>query len=204
MTEAVAASKTRGRPRDPALDTAIMAAALDLFVAHGITGMSIEQVARRAGVGKPTIYRRWSTKERLVADAIEAHVGAELRWPTREEIDQVAPQDIVRRNISAAARTATDPQFRAMVAQIYGSAVSHPLLMQTYWTHYIKPRRDLAVALLRRAQADGIVAADADVDVLVDMLAGGVIYRVLQPNPPTVRQMKRYLEAAYRQVGLLR
>jgi hypothetical protein len=39
--------------------------------------------------------------------------------------------------------------------------------------------------------------------VLVDMLGGAVTYRVLQPNPPTVRQMQRYLEAAYRQVGLL-
>ncbi|HEX2214752.1 MAG TPA: TetR-like C-terminal domain-containing protein, partial [Mycobacterium sp.] len=81
--------------------------------------------------------------------------------------------------------------------------VSHPLLMQTYWTHYIMPRRELTKALLRRAQSDGNVASDADLDVLVDMLAGAVAYRVLQPNPPTARQMKRYLESAYRQVGLL-
>jgi hypothetical protein len=47
------------------------------------------------------------------------------------------------------------------------------------------------------------VAPDADLDVLVDMLAGGATYRVLQPNPPSARQMKRYLEAAYQQVGLL-
>ena len=66
------ATASRGRPRDPALDSAILTAALELFVTHGITGMSIEQVAKRAGVGKPTIYRRWSTKELLVADAIEA------------------------------------------------------------------------------------------------------------------------------------
>ena len=56
--------------------------------------------------------------------------------------------------------------------------------------------------MLQRAQADGTVARDADLDVLVDMLAGAVTYRVLQPNPPNVRQMKRYLESAYRQVGL--
>ena len=69
---------TRGRPRDPALDTVILTAALELFIAHGIAGMSIEQVAKRAGVGKPTIYRRWSTKERLVADAIAALVGTDI------------------------------------------------------------------------------------------------------------------------------
>jgi AcrR family transcriptional regulator len=193
----------RGRPRDPALDTAILNAALELFIAHGIASMSIEQVAKRAGVGKPTVYRRWSTKESLVADAIALLVGADLQWPSQDEIDATPAHELVRRNLAAAARTAADPQFRALVAQIYGSAVTHPLLMQTYWTHYIVPRRRLVVALLERAQREGAVAADADLDVLIDMLAGAVTYRVLQPNPPTERQMRRYLESAYRQVGLL-
>ena len=182
---------------------AILAAALQVFLESGISGLSIEQVAKRAGVGKPTIYRRWSTKEQLVADAIESHVGSDITWPTREEISAVAPQVLVRRNIEAAAATAADPMFRALVAQIYGSAVTHPLLMKTYWDHYIRPRRDLAVAMLERTQAEGSVAEDADLEVLVDMLAGAVTYRVLQPDPPTPRQMRRYLEAAYRQVGLL-
>lgn len=193
----------RGRPRDRSLDTAILTAALDLFIEHGIVGMSIEQVAKRAGVGKPTVYRRWSNKEQLVADAIETFVATGVRWPLREEIDAVSPQELIRRNIDAAARTAADATFRALVAQIYGSAVTHPLLMQTYWDHYIAPRRTLAVAMLRRAQTSGSVPPDADLDVLVDMLAGAVTYRVLQPNPPTLRQMRRYLESAYRQVGLL-
>jgi AcrR family transcriptional regulator len=193
----------RGRPRDPALDTAILNAALDLFIAHGIAGMSIEQVARNAGVGKPTVYRRWSTKERLVADAIAVLVGGDLHWPVPEEIEATPPHELVRRNVDAAARTAADPKFRALIAQVYGSAVTHPLLMQTYWTHYIVPRRKLVTALLQRAQADGTVAPNADLDVIIDMLAGAVAYRVLQPNPPTLRQMKRYLESAYRQVGLL-
>jgi AcrR family transcriptional regulator len=200
VTELIAG---RGRPRDPNLDSVILTAALELFIAHGIAGMSIEQVAKRAGVGKPTVYRRWSTKERLVADAIEAHVATDIHWPTSEEIDATPRHDIVRRNVAAAARTAADPKFRALVAQIYGSAITHPLLLQSYWTHYILPRRTLTIALLRRAQADGAVAPDADLDVLVDMLAGGATYRVLQPNPPSARQMKRYLEAAYQQVGLL-
>ena len=193
----------RGRPRDTAIDGAVLAVALELFIAHGIAGMSIEQVAKRAGVGKPTIYRRWATKERLVADAIESHVGSDLQWPDHDEIEAVAPRELVRRNVAAAARTAADPNFRALVAQIYGSAVTNPLLMQTYWTHYIAPRRALVISMLERAQADGDLAADADLEVLVDMLAGAVTYRVLQPNPPNARQMKRYLESAYRQVGLL-
>ncbi|GAS85913.1 TetR/AcrR family transcriptional regulator [Mycolicibacterium brisbanense] len=193
----------RGRPRDPAVDTAILTAALDLFIEQGISAMSMEQIAKRARVGKPTLYRRWSTKEALVADAIETLVTADVTWPTNDEIASTPTHQLVERNIAAAAATAADPRFRALVAQIYGSAVTHPLLMQTYWTHYIQPRRALAVAMLRRAQADGRIAPNTDLEVLVDMLAGGVTYRVLQPDPPSRTQMKRYLEAAYRQVGLL-
>jgi AcrR family transcriptional regulator len=193
----------RGRPRDPAVDAAILTAALDLFIEQGISAMSVEQIAKRAGVGKPTLYRRWSTKEALVADAIESLVGADVTWPTRDEIDATPTHQLVERNIAAAARTVADPRFRALIAQVYGSAVTHPLLMQTYWTHYVQPRRELAIAMLRRARADGRIAPDTDLEVLVDMLAGGVTYRVLQPDPPTAKQMKRYLQAAYRQAGLL-
>ena len=146
----------RGRPRDPALDTAILTAALDLFVEHGIAGMSIEQVARRAGVGKPTVYRRWSSKEQLVADAIEAFVATGVQWPSREEIDAVGPQELIRRNIDTAARTSADRTFRALVAQIYGSAVTHPLLMRTYWDHYVGPRRALAIAMLAASSKRGL------------------------------------------------
>ncbi|MDQ2638105.1 MAG: TetR/AcrR family transcriptional regulator, partial [Actinomycetota bacterium] len=189
--------------RDPTRDAAILDAALEMFIEHGITATSIEQIAKRAGVGKPTVYRRWSSKEQLVADAIEAHVGGEIDWPIAEQIAAIPVDELVRRNIAGAARTAADPRFRALVAAIFGSAVSHPLLMQTYWTHYIVPRRALTIAMLARAQADGAVAPDADLDVIVDMLAGAVTYRVLQPDPPNFSQMKRYLTAAYRQVGLL-
>ena len=194
----------RGRPRDPALDAAILDAALELFAAHGIAGMSIEQVAKRAGVGKPTIYRRWSNKEDLVSEAIGARVGADMQWPSRDEIHSASVEDLVRGNLDAAARTAAEPTFRALVAQIYGSAVTHPTLMRTYWESYIEPRRAIVTAMLRRLQTEGVVAPDADLDVLIDMMAGAVTYRVLQPDPPTRPQMERYLESVYRQVGLLR
>lgn len=193
----------RGRPRDSALDKAILAAALELFVAKGISGTSVEGVAKLAGVGKPTVYRRWSSKELLVCDAIEAVVANGVGWPTHEEINAIGPRELIRRNIDAAVRTASEPGFRALLAQVLGSAVTHPKLMQTYWDHYIAPRRELAIAMLERARAEGSVAADADLTVLVDMMVGAVNYRLLQPDPPTAKELKRYLESVYRQVGLL-
>lgn len=141
----------------------------------------MEQIARRAGVGKLTVYRRWSSKEELLAQAIET-VFQEREWLSNEDIETGSPAEIIERTLPAAAEVAASPQFRALVSRVYGSAVSHPALMETYWRHYILPRREATKVLLRRAQEEGTVSADADLDVLIDMLAGAATYRVLQPN----------------------
>ncbi len=137
------ATRGRGRPRDPATDAAILRAAFELFVERGVDGASIEQIAKRAGVGKLTVYRRWSTKEDLLAQAIEESVVTEVEWPSEELIAEAAPYDLVEAALSNAAEAASDPQFRALVARILGSSVSHPALMATYWNHYVLPRRAL-------------------------------------------------------------
>ena len=59
-----------GRPRDPETDRAILQATLKLLTDQGYAGMSVERVASEAGVGKTTIYRRYSSKEELVAAAL--------------------------------------------------------------------------------------------------------------------------------------
>jgi AcrR family transcriptional regulator len=192
----------RGRPRDPDTDRAILNAAFELFLERGVDGASMEQIARRAGVGKLTVYRRWSSKEELLAQAVEA-VVEERDWPSNEDIAAGSPAEIIERVLPQSAEVAASPRFRALVSRIYGSAVSHPALMATYWRHYILPRREATKALLRRARDQGLLAADADLDVLIDMLAGATTYRVLQPDPPDAAEMLRYLEALHRQVGLL-
>lgn len=193
----------RGRPRDAAAERAILQAALDLFIERGVEGASIEQIAKRAGVGKPTIYRRWSTKEELIAAAMESLIAEEVVWPSPEAIDLESPYELVEAAIESAAAATTTPHYRALVARVYGSAVSHPGLMAVYWNRYILPRRVLAARLLERACELGSVSGDTDFDVAIDMMVGAITYRVLQPDPPGVEEMRRYLRAVYRQVGLL-
>ncbi|WP_245811841.1 TetR/AcrR family transcriptional regulator [Actinophytocola xinjiangensis] len=191
-----------GRPRDPGTDRAILHAAFELFLEGGVEGTSMERIARRAGVGKLTVYRRWSSKEELLAQAVETVVEEE-QWPSNEDIETGSPADIVDQVLPASAELAASERFRALVARIYGSAVSHPALMAAYWRHYLLPRREATKELLRHAQQEGTVAADADLDVLIDMMAGAVTYRVLRPDPPGPEEMRRYLETLHRQVGLL-
>ncbi|MCO1658857.1 TetR/AcrR family transcriptional regulator [Pseudonocardia humida] len=198
----VGATRGRGRPKDPEAGRAILRAGLELFVERGFEGTSMEQIAKRAGVGKLTVYRRWSSKEELLSRAIEMMVE-EPGWPSNDEIRVASPHEILERILPASAEMAVDPRFRALVARILGSSVSHPSLMATYWKHYVAPRRAATSALLENARRDRKVPVDADVDVLMDMMAGAVLYRVLQPNPPDAREMERYLREVYRVAGLL-
>ncbi|MCV7288393.1 TetR/AcrR family transcriptional regulator [Mycolicibacterium wolinskyi] len=193
----------RGRPRDAAADRAILQAALDMFIERGVEGTSIEQIAKKAGVGKPTIYRRWSTKEDVIAAAMETLIVDEVAWASPAAIEVESPYALVEAAIDSAAATVTTPQYRALVARVYGSAVSHPALMAVYWERYILPRRQLAARLLERARAAGTVDADTNFDVAIDMMVGAITYRVLQPDPPGIDEMRRYLRAVYRQIGLL-
>src|SRR5699024_8956102 len=62
----------RGRPRDEQKEAAILAAVMDLVAERGYDTVSFEEVARRAGCSKATIYRRWSTKEQMVVAAVQA------------------------------------------------------------------------------------------------------------------------------------
>ncbi len=192
----------RGRPRDPQADTAILRAALDLFIEGGVEGTSIEQIAKRAGVGKLTVYRRWSSKEELLAQAIET-VRERIPEAPTEDVASVSLAELIERALPAAADALADDRFRALIARIFGSSTSHPSLMATYWKHYVLPRRQATQVLLERARTEGVLAEDADMDVLIDMMAGAVLYRAIQPEPLDAAAARRYLEAVYRQAGLL-
>ncbi|MQA12978.1 MAG: TetR family transcriptional regulator [Pseudonocardiaceae bacterium] len=192
----------RGRPRDPEADTAILRVALDLFIEGGVEGTSIEQIAKRAGVGKLTVYRRWSSKVELLAQAIESARDRIPEAPA-EDFASVPLAELIERALPAVAEALADDRFRALVARIFGSSTSHPSLMATYWEHYILPRRQATQVLLERAKKEGVLAEDTDMDVLIDMMVGAVMYRAIQPEPLDVAEARRYLETVYRQAGLL-
>ena len=69
------ASRRPGRPRDPGYDKTILDAALEILTEKGYAGLTIDGVAARTGVGRPTIYRRWASKPELVIAALAQGIG---------------------------------------------------------------------------------------------------------------------------------
>jgi AcrR family transcriptional regulator len=196
-------SGRRGRPRSPEVDDAIITAALELFTEGGANAASMQAIAARAGVGRLTVYRRWANKEDLIAQAIES-ARADIPDPDPETLAETSLTDLVERVLPGAAATLARPGFRALLAQTLGSNQTHPRIMRSYWDHHIEPRRRVSLALLKRARDIGDLPADTDVEVLVDMMVGAVIYRVLQPQPLDAADAERFLRAVYTQAGLLK
>src|SRR5262245_32586793 len=166
-----------GRPRSPVVDQAIMRAALELFIERGVAGASIERIAKRAGVAKTSIYRRWSSREALLAQAIE--VFRSTTGFTIDLLDRTPPDDFAKLLISACEMIAR-PEIRKLVARLIGSFADHPKLLEVYLETYFLPRRLAFIRALERVRSAGLLAKDVDVDVetLADMLIGALVYRL--------------------------
>ena len=164
-------SVTTGRPRDPEVDRRIAQAALDLFADAGWAGFAMEAVARRAGVGKASLYLRWSTKEALLTDAVTwrlARVADVDTGSLRRDLTELATQmlDIYTGDTSRVAL-----RLGLEAAAIPGVA-----------EHYEAMRRAqvlAARAIVRRGIGRGELAPDTSVTLLLDALIGGAMMHAL-------------------------
>jgi AcrR family transcriptional regulator len=173
-----ATKKQPGRPRSVRSHQAILQATLELLAEVGFERMSIDAIASRAGVGKTTIYRRYNSKEELVADAIES---------LREEVvipDTGTLWGDINVLIQNAAQITLNPLGRQTVAMIISSASSNPQFAQLYWTKYLQPRRQAFAVVIERAKVRHEIEADIDPALVFDTMSGIMLYaQIFQPTP---------------------
>ncbi|WP_322678580.1 TetR/AcrR family transcriptional regulator [Nostoc sp. DedQUE03] len=178
-------NSTSGRPRSIHADQAILRATLDLLAEIGYESMSIEAIASRAGVGKTTIYRRYTSKEELVADAIES-LRDDLAIPDTGSF--WGDMDILIKN---AAKKIDSPLGRQTLALIVSTASSNPQFAEVYWTKYTKLRREAFAKVLERAKSRDEIHKDADVDLIIDLVSGSLYYALI--FKPTTEPVEAYM-----------
>jgi AcrR family transcriptional regulator len=160
-----------GRPRDPDLDRRIAEAALDVFGDSGWAGFAMETVARRAGVGKASLYLRWSGKEALLTDAVTLRFMQVTDVDTgtlRGDFTELAAQMLglyTGRSGRAALRMNLEAENIPGVAEHYaGLRRSHVLA---------------ARAIVRRGIERGELTPDVPETLLLDTLTGGAMMHAL-------------------------
>jgi AcrR family transcriptional regulator len=169
----------RGRPRSEEADRAILGAATQLLAERGLAGMSIEEVAARAGVGKATIYRRWRSRGALALDAFVREFQGLQPVPDTGTLrgDLLAA---LRGWVQAVTRT---PMGRVLLGLI-AEAQHDPALGQAWRTQVMEPLRAQRTVMITRAVARGEIPASTDPDVVLDLLYGASYHRLLHGHRP--------------------
>ncbi|MER5635103.1 TetR/AcrR family transcriptional regulator [Streptomyces nitrosporeus] len=173
----------RGRPRSAAADQAILEATRSLLGSGGYAGVSMEAVAAEAGVGKPTVYRRWASKAALVADAVltSEAFGA---WEQPEE--PAGSGDVghdVKAWLRAHAERMTAPGQIPLVLALAAAAAESPGgAGEPLYRRLTGPRHRALVARLEAGVAAGQLRAGRDLDAVADALIGALLYQLLTGN----------------------
>ena len=179
----MAGDRIRGRPRDPAARRAILEAAATLLDEGGLAAVSVEAVARLAGVGKPTIYRHWPNAHAVAMAAFLERAGHSSPDPAELPTADERPLDVLRqqlRGLAVAFSDRTGRNLRAMVA----AAERETELAQAFRSHFIARHRLEGRALLERAVADGSLRTDIDLEIALDLIYGPLFYRLLAGHAP--------------------
>ena len=168
-----------GRPRSPECDDAILRAALELLAENGFSGLSIDGVSARAGVGKATIYRRWESKAALVVDAIRVFSHERIRF-----VDTGSARDdlvsFMQTLIDALRTTSAGRVMAGLVAEF----PRHPELAEAFRRGFVAPRRASLLAALQRGIERGELRPDVDCELVADAVVAFLHHRWMVTGLP--------------------
>jgi AcrR family transcriptional regulator len=177
-----------GRPRDPACDAAILQATLDVFAEEGYAGVSIDRVAARAGVGKATIYRRYSSKAEMVVEAVRC--GAQLD-------DWLPDTGDLRADLTSIMQPLID-RLRGDDAQLLVTfaleRLRDPELNDQFSRLVIGKKREHLRHLVNAAVARGDLPADVDTELIAESLPALIWHHALYGLPLDDGLLERILD----------
>ena len=162
--------RRQGSRRDPAIDEAVLAATRTLLVERGYSATTIDLIAATAGVSRPAVYRRWSSKAQLVHEAVFPDLG-----PQPPEGDFIAE---IARLCAGAVRMYGDPAVREAIPGLMVDLRSDRRLLRVVSDRLEAAARSQLAARVDDASAAGLARHGISADILMDMIAGGAWYAV--------------------------
>ncbi|AXG80273.1 TetR/AcrR family transcriptional regulator [Streptomyces paludis] len=172
------ATARTGRPRDGRIDASVPVAVLEILEESGYARLTLEAVAARAGTSKPALRRRWRSRQHLVVEALATTIGTS---PTPDtgctHCDLIA-------GITTLGQAFAAPSLRHTLSGLVADLADDPELAATFLDTFFHPRRASTAEALRRGIARGDIEPDADIDLLLDMLASTTYYRALFGHLP--------------------
>jgi AcrR family transcriptional regulator len=161
-----------GRPREARIDDAILHSAFEVFLERGYLATSLSEIARRAGVGTPAIYRRWPTKADLAAEVVVQHA----------EPDPIPDSGSIRSDLieflRQRIRVFDSPMFQQLLLPALMEGRRNEAVKRMIKLRFVDYRKPLTTRLRRSIDA-GSLRTDTDPDRLIDLLMGTVLMPLL-------------------------
>lgn len=185
-----------GRPRSEVADRAILAAAVQLLARDGYQSMRMSDVALAAGVGKPTLYRRYPSKPDLVAAAIVALTAGPQPEPDLPADTSAALLTL----LSSTARALATPGGMTILGSLLAQEQRDPDLIAAFRARVFEPRHAVVRDVLMRGIKAGDVDPTAPLAVVVDVLFGAILARAVLGEPVTRDWLAGVVDLAMRGV----
>ncbi|KYF80317.1 AcrR family transcriptional regulator [Sorangium cellulosum] len=170
-----------GRKRDRSRDTTILEAALEVLAEVGAAGLTMDLVAARAGAGKATIYRRWTSKVELVIDAV-AHMKR-----NQVDIEHLPDTGTLRGDLLGLFKPPSIEEGERKLRIMTGLASllsQEQALAEAANSAVVEPWAEAHLALMQRAVARGEISASADIATLSQVVPSMAAYRTLVQRKP--------------------
>ncbi|MFT8396731.1 TetR/AcrR family transcriptional regulator [Propionibacterium sp.] len=172
-----------GRPRRADLDGVILTATADLLVKGGLAAAGVDAIAARAGVGKASIYRRWSSRDDLILDALLVCTASSLKIP-----EQMSAVEALEFHVAELAGVLSEPRIGPLLRALTARAQADDALAGRLRERWILPRRTVARQLVDRALHEGSVDPGVDVELLLDELVAPHYFRLIYGLPALSRE----------------
>ncbi|MCM6773448.1 TetR/AcrR family transcriptional regulator [Nocardia sp. CDC159] len=156
----------------PQVTAAIREAAFAELAEVGYGKLSMEAVARRAGVSKPTLYRRWPSKQQLVLALV-----SEVAVTAAETPDTGSLRGDLRAYLEATAAGLAHPLAARIIPDLLAEAVRTPELARALQTGLGEQRRARVAELLRRGIDRGELPVDLNIELALDFTIGPLFWR---------------------------
>ncbi|CAB3754561.1 TetR/AcrR family transcriptional regulator [Paraburkholderia solisilvae] len=185
----IATAASKGRPRNDEATRIVQRCAVELANEGGIANATVDRIAQRSGVAKSTIYRRWPNGPAVVMDGFLSEILPLIGYEEKSTVIQTVEATIMQL-VAALSGKRGD-----ILRDLLGSAQHDPVLREAFLKRWIEPRRRIGREVLERGVMRGELCADADLDLMLDLLYGGVYYRLVVSFTPLTKDSVRSLVA---------
>lgn len=173
------ANVLRGRPRSEKSRRSILKATISLMESKGYEKLSIVDIARKAGVGKQTIYRWWKSKAELVIESVLEEIQEHVEVPDTSSID-----GDLRGLLHSSFHLLRHTSSGKMLIGVLIAGRKDESTLALFREHFIESRRNVIRGLFNRHWDTGTLKTDMNIELILDLIFGALWYRLLMEHAP--------------------